>query len=238
MSLEVYGNWGAPTFWRVATVLAFHNVVDFTFHEMSFGENLKKPEYLKIQPVRIEDLVSLRLRHFRLPQTSFAKFGQLPAIKHGDFTLFESRPIARYLDDLFSGRSGKRLIPQDIQLRALAEQWLSVDHDHLHHTLRNVVAEKQHWFGPVENAEKIKLNFDKANAIFTIFESFLAEKKTTFLAGDNFSIVEVSMLPFLSLYHDLGGEFAQQIDSRPHVKQWFSAASTHPAWVSTKSRAQ
>src|SRR5258707_12704931 len=49
-------------------------------------------------------------------------YGKIPAMRHGDFELFESRAIAGYADRLFPG---PRLMPDDAKLAAKAEQWIS-----------------------------------------------------------------------------------------------------------------
>jgi glutathione S-transferase len=48
--------------------------------------------------------------------------GKIPALRHGDFTLCESKAIATYLD---RGFPGPKLIPEDPRLAALVEQWVS-----------------------------------------------------------------------------------------------------------------
>jgi glutathione S-transferase len=50
-------------------------------------------------------------------------FGRMPVLRHGDFTLFESKAIATYLDRAFPGPA---LIPSDPKLAALTEQWVSL----------------------------------------------------------------------------------------------------------------
>src|SRR5262249_13511619 len=49
-------------------------------------------------------------------------FGKIPALRHGDFQLFESKAIGSYLDRVFPG---PRLLPEDARDAALAEQWVS-----------------------------------------------------------------------------------------------------------------
>jgi glutathione S-transferase len=49
-------------------------------------------------------------------------FGKIPVMRHGDFTLFESRAIIAYADRAFSG---PKLIPDDAKRAALIEQWAS-----------------------------------------------------------------------------------------------------------------
>jgi glutathione S-transferase len=50
-------------------------------------------------------------------------FGKIPAMRHGDFTLCESRAICAYVDRTFDGPS---LIPTDLRCAAQTEQWISL----------------------------------------------------------------------------------------------------------------
>src|SRR5258708_749651 len=49
--------------------------------------------------------------------------GKIPAMRHGDRTLCESRAICGYIDRVFSGPP---LIPQDPAKAAQVEQWVSL----------------------------------------------------------------------------------------------------------------
>lgn len=50
-------------------------------------------------------------------------FGKMPALRHGDFTLCESKAIATYLDRVFDGPA---LLPSEPRALAKAEQWISM----------------------------------------------------------------------------------------------------------------
>src|SRR5579863_7022869 len=50
-------------------------------------------------------------------------FGKIPALRHGDFELYESKAIATYLDLSFPG---PRLIPTNPRHAALTEKWVSL----------------------------------------------------------------------------------------------------------------
>src|SRR5579871_5384424 len=50
-------------------------------------------------------------------------FGRIPSMRHGDFTLCESRAIIGYADRVFSG---PKLIPDDPKRAAVIEQWSSL----------------------------------------------------------------------------------------------------------------
>jgi glutathione S-transferase len=50
-------------------------------------------------------------------------FGKMPILRHGDLVLCESKAIATYLDRAFDG---PQLIPSELRLAALTEQWVSL----------------------------------------------------------------------------------------------------------------
>lgn len=49
-------------------------------------------------------------------------FRRVPALRHGDFTLYETSAIMRYVDDAFDGPP---LTPREPRKRARMEQWIS-----------------------------------------------------------------------------------------------------------------
>jgi glutathione S-transferase len=49
-------------------------------------------------------------------------FGRIPALRHGDFTLYETSAIMRYVDEAFDG---PLLTPAEPRQRARMEQWIS-----------------------------------------------------------------------------------------------------------------
>jgi len=122
-------------------------------------------------------------------------FGKIPAMRHGDFELFESKAIGTYLDRMFPG---PRLIPEDARSAALAEQWVSAVNTVIDRTMV-----RTYLFGYIfpktadgkpdrkvidevtpELREQIKL-LDKAVA------------KTGYLAGNQFSFADINIMPIL-----------------------------------------
>jgi len=51
-------------------------------------------------------------------------FGQMPSLEDGDFKLFESRAMIRYIDETLPGQA---LCPKDAKTRAHMNQWMSVE---------------------------------------------------------------------------------------------------------------
>ncbi|CAM6069066.1 unnamed protein product [Sphagnum tenellum] len=103
-SLKVYGKPYSANVTRVLITLAEKNVDDYQMVPIDLltGGN-KTPEYLKLQP-----------------------FGQIPAFQDGDFTLYESRAIARYISDKYEGQ-GTALFGKTEREKALVNQWLEVE---------------------------------------------------------------------------------------------------------------
>ena len=75
--------------------------------------------------------------------------GKIPMMKHGDFTLYESPAIARYVDHTFDGPP---LWPGDAKAASLCDQWLSVVCDSMVQTaLAGVIAPR---FGIIPGTEE------------------------------------------------------------------------------------
>jgi len=66
-----------------------------------------------------------------MPHTSEVEaihpLGKIPALRHGDVTLAESRAIRFYIDHVFNGPS---LVSRDAVEGALTEQWISIVNTH------------------------------------------------------------------------------------------------------------
>jgi glutathione S-transferase len=59
-------------------------------------------------------------------------FGRIPVLRDGDFGLYETSAILRYVDESFDGPS---LLPGTIAERARCEQWISVTNAYLYDTM-------------------------------------------------------------------------------------------------------
>ncbi|XP_057967152.1 glutathione S-transferase F9-like [Malania oleifera] len=168
------------------------------------GEN-KSPEFLKLQP-----------------------FGVLPVIQDGDYTLFESRAIMRYYAEKYK-HQGTDLLGKTIEERGLVEQWLEVEAHNFHspaytlsiHTMFYSIAHIQPDPKVIEECEQ------KLTKVLDIYEERLSKSK--YLAGDFFSLADLSHLPFAQfLVYDMGKEY--MIRNRKHVSAWWDDISSRPSW--------
>ncbi|XP_020240115.1 glutathione S-transferase F9 [Cajanus cajan] len=167
------------------------------------GEN-KKPEYLKLQP-----------------------FGLLPAIQDGDYTLYESRAICRYYAEKYKNQ-GTDLLGKTIEERGLVEQWLEVEAHNYHPPLYNLVMNIviSPLLGLPSDPKVIKESEEKLGKVLDIYEERLS--KTKYLAGDFFSLADLSHLPFTHYLSQMKKEYL--IRERVHVSAWLDDISNRPSW--------
>src|SRR5215813_12190900 len=93
---EIIGS-AQSSYTRVIRMVCEEKGIDYTLTEALLGS----PEVCAIHP-----------------------FGKMPVLRHGDFTLCESKAIATYLDRAFPGPPA--LTPTDPMLAARMEQWVSL----------------------------------------------------------------------------------------------------------------
>ncbi|GKB90077.1 glutathione S-transferase F9-like protein [Tanacetum coccineum] len=207
MVVKVYGPaYASPK--RVLVCLVEKEVEFETVHlNLLAGEN-QNPDFLKLQP-----------------------FGSLPVIQDGDYTLFESRAIIRYFAEKYKSQ-GTDLLGKTIEEQGLVNQWLEVEAQNYHPPLNNLVLHLMFSpkFGVVRDEKVIKESEEKLAKVLDIYEDRLSKSK--YLAGDFFSLADLSHLPFTSY---LVGPVrkAYMIKDRKHVSAWWDDISSRPSWLKT-----
>ncbi|KAK3404940.1 hypothetical protein EUGRSUZ_K01232 [Eucalyptus grandis] len=204
MVVKVYGpDYASP---KRALVCLLEKGVEFETVGVDLlkGEH-KAPEYLKLQP-----------------------FGSLPVVQDGDYTLFESRAIIRYYAEKYKDQ-GTELLGKTIEERGLVEQWLEVEAHNFHPPIYDLVLKIV--FGPfiglTPDPKQLKESEDKLCQVLDIYEERLSKSK--YLAGDFFSLADLSHLPFTQyLVGKIGKEYL--IRDRKHVSGWWDDISSRPSW--------
>ncbi|PWA37276.1 glutathione S-transferase [Artemisia annua] len=207
MVVKVYGPaYASPK--RVLVCLVEKEVEFETVHvNLLAGEN-QNPDFLKLQP-----------------------FGSLPVIQDGDYTLFESRAILRYFAEKYKYQ-GTDLLGKTIEDQGLVNQWLEVEAQNYHPPLNNLVLHLMFSpnFGIVRDEKVIKESEEKLAKVLDIYEDRLSKSK--YLAGDFFSLADLSHLPFTSYLVGPVGK-AYMIKDRKHVSAWWDDISSRPSWLKT-----
>eukprot|EP00850_Spirogloea_muscicola_P006329 SM000030S11338 [mRNA] locus=s30:188130:189682:+ [translate_table: standard] len=161
-------------------------------------------------------------------------FGLIPVMEDGQFMLYESRAIARYIAEKYEGQ-GTDLLGSSLEERALVEQWLQVEGQEFNKHVSIIVRELgfKKAVGPPLFPEEVNdwLATDathKLEKVLDVYEKHLT--KHEYLALDRFTMADLSHLPFTDYLFKLAKK-GDLIESRPHVNAWWKRISSRPSWI-------
>ncbi len=157
-------------------------------------------------------------------------FGKMPAMGHGDFMLYESSAIMRYVDETFEGPS---LQPVDVKARALMEQWISANNDYIkldigwRYLLQYFMPKGA---GGIPDRAAIDAALPDVRHHLAVFDEALAE--TTYFVGDQVTLADLAVIPFLA-YLDKMPEGPEMLAARANVRRWIDIMATRPSFIET-----
>lgn len=161
--------------------------------------------------------------------TAIHPAGQVPCMKHGDVTLFESQAIATYIDKAFPG---PRFIPEDAANAARTVQWTSYT---------NVKVDRwimREFVVPTVFADKVKgPDMARINAALPEIEKCLAAleggiARTGYLVGDGLTFADMNVLPMLAT---LAGfpQGKEMLARHPALGAYIAKLTARPSFTST-----
>jgi glutathione S-transferase len=122
-------------------------------------------------------------------------FGKIPAMRHGEVTLCESRAIAFYIDHAFAGPP---LAPRDPIDGARAEQWISLVNTTIDPlVVRQYLAAYLFPGTPDGRPDRARIDaaVSKMAAHFAVLDRGVAE--TGHLVANSFTLADINLLPIL-----------------------------------------
>ncbi len=200
--MRIYGNPISTCTRKVLATFAEKNVTpDFSVLDFAKGDH-KSPEHMKRQP-----------------------FGQMPVLEDGDFQMFESRAIMRYVDETVPGT---KLTPADPKQRAVMEQWISIEMSDFTPYAMPFLQEFyfKPMFGHQGDPAVAEANRAKLEACCDVMEKRLTGKQ--FLVGDSITLADIGFLPYIEYLLKTPGGSA--ITSRPNLNAWWERCSSRPSW--------
>ncbi|MPZ34594.1 MAG: hypothetical protein GEV13_27020 [Rhodospirillales bacterium] len=153
-------------------------------------------------------------------------FQKIPAIAHGDMTLFESTAILRYLDRTFPG---PKLWPQESRQAALCDQWVSAVNDSLVNSALRFLA--HHFsFLPVPQ-EMADMYLAKAREVVPVFDRQLG--RTRYLVGDSATAADLFLAPIVYNFPAIPG-LKEIGEAAPNLTRWMRDMSGRPSMKATE----
>jgi glutathione S-transferase len=196
--------WGRANSVNVQKVLWCLAELDLAYERidagMAFGKN-DQPEYLAMNPN-----------------------GRVPTLVDGDFVLWESNSIMRYLNLAYGG--GSPIYPISPQARAAVDRWLDWTLSTLQPVDRPVF-----WSlvrTPVEKRDMVAIqkDVDAEALVWRIPEALLASRR--FIEGDQFTIADIAIGAFARRWFGVEGVAKPKL---PNLERWFAQISERPGFA-------
>lgn len=204
-SFTIYGVPGSP-YVRSALLGLEEKGVPYRLAALGFGEH-KSPAHLARQP-----------------------FGRMPVMDHGDFRLYETQAILRYLDRLFPEPP---LVPADPVKEARMNQlagitdWYVINDISAGITFGRLVAPR---FGLPVDETKIQASVPRAAICIDEIARLLGDQP--FMAGESVSIADLMLAPQIVFFGDTA-EAKPMFARHPNLVAWVHRMNARPSMVNT-----
>ncbi len=195
--------WGRANSVNVQKVLWCLSELDIAYHRidagMAFGKN-DEPDYLAMNPN-----------------------GRVPTLVDGDFVLWESNSVMRYL--VLAYGQGSPIYPQAAKARASVDRWLDWTLSTLQPVDRPVF-----WAlvrTPVEKRDMVAIQKDAdVEAVqWRIVDTQLATRR--FIEGDDFTIADIALGAYARRWFGVEGIRKPQLG---HLERWFGQFASRPGF--------
>jgi glutathione S-transferase len=146
--------------------------------------------------------------------------GLVPLIEDGDFQLWESNVIVRYL---CAAHSPGRLYPEDLKTRFDAERWMDWQQTTLNPAGRNAFVQLMRTAPEKRNMDLVAKSVAATEPLMALLDAHLARR--AFMAGDAFTMADIPIACEVHRWHGL----PQARPGRPHLERWYRGILAHPA---------
>ncbi|MEZ4431605.1 MAG: glutathione S-transferase family protein [bacterium] len=167
-------------------------------------------------------------------QRAVHPFGKVPALRHGDFVLYETAAILEYIAEAFEG--GAALVPKDVQERARMRQWMGVLSSYVYPAVVSRVVVQRVFVqanGGTVDEDDIALACKQGNERLAVLDAALGERQ--WLAGGELSLADVLLAPVV-FYASVVPDGAKILDGLDNLKGWLGRMQSRPSFSSTMPR--
>ncbi len=151
--------------------------------------------------------------------------GLVPTLVDGDFVLWESNAIVRYL----AASADSPLFPADLKVRAWADRWMDWASATLWAELRVTFVGLTRTAEDKRDPVRIRAAFDSASGMLRILDQQLG--KTRYCAGPQLTMGDVPLALAVQRWMGLAKRFPDQLGTRPHhadLERWYAEIAERP----------
>ena len=145
----------------------------------------------------------------------------IPSIRDGDFALWESLAIVRYLCDRYGAGT---LSPAEPQMRAVADQWMEWSASRAFMPVIYLFFATVRTQPDARDPAKIASLNKEAYDALTILDKHLADR--AYVCGDHFTMGDIPIGCVVYRYFNVEVERP----ALPHVEAWYDRLATRPAY--------
>jgi len=145
----------------------------------------------------------------------------IPSIRDGDFALWESLAIVRYLCDRYGAGT---LSPAEPQMRAIADQWMEWSASRAFMPVIYLFFATVRTQPDARDPAKIASLNKEAYDALTILDKHLADR--AYVCGDHFTMGDIPIGCVVYRYFNVEVERP----ALPHVEAWYERLATRPAY--------
>ena len=158
-------------------------------------------------------------------------FGRIPVLEHGDFTLFETQAILRYIDRVLPQPA---LTPPDPRAAGLMDQALNVCDWYLFQGVGNVIGFQRvvapRVMGLAGDDAVVEAAMPRAQEVFTQLSRLLGDRP--WFAGDGFSLADILLGAHMDLLSE-APEWTPLTEGRENLRGWLNRLNARPSFAAT-----
>lgn len=150
----------------------------------------------------------------------------IPVLQDGDFTLWESNCILRYL---CRKHSFGALYPDDLRASFDAERWMDWQQAELNRASGLPFVQ---WFrteAHLRQTESIALHTQKMNAMLALVDQHLSHQ--AFMAGEQLTMADIPLLCEVHRWWAVRERSGERGPEFAHIERWYAPLRAHPASV-------
>ncbi|MEQ8506082.1 MAG: glutathione S-transferase family protein [Rhodospirillales bacterium] len=147
--------------------------------------------------------------------------GLIPVLEDGDYVIWESQAIVRYLLEAYGGDPW---LPSDLKLRGQAHQWMDWYLTVMHPPMTVIYFQLIRATEETRNEQALAEAKDKAAQLWTVLDKHLADKQ--FITGDTLNMGDIPCGCSAYRWHTLVPEGPDL----PNLKAWWDRMNVRPAY--------